>query len=487
MVWQSIVAALDRTGVWPPCWSRESSHRRQPDPFFALSFDPLCTMTLSGHLRRVNPAFTRTLGYREAELLAMNFLDLVHGADRGAVAAQIETLVRGIVIADLQGRFKCADGSYKWLSCSSTPLPSQGLAYTVLHDQTRCKLDEEALRLADARCTCALEDMTDAYFAVDREWRLIRLNQQAERLWACTRAEILGRSLWEVFPQAVGGPFYAVYERVMRTGAPAQLEEFYPHPPHNRWFEVHAYRSPEGLSVFFRDATDRHQSQEKIKRSLREKEVLLREVHHRVKNNLQVICSMLRLQARSFQDETLRQALRVSRERVLAMALLHDQLHRAKDLSQINLGEYIRSLAASLFCSYGVNSAEVALDLNVEDITVPIDTAIPCGLIVNELVSNSLRHAFPDGQGRVTLGLHARLRGQAELRVCDDGVGFAEGKRTSHTRSLGLWLVDLLAEQIGASVERSRCAGTAYQLVFQTTELRKDVSDEQAPDHDSRG
>jgi two-component sensor histidine kinase len=150
--------------------------------------------------------------------------------------------------------------------------------------------------------------------------------------------------------------------------------------------------------------------------------------------------------------------------------MLHDQLHRAKDFSNIGLGEYIRNLAASLFCSYAVNSADVGLRMDIEDIAVAVDTAIPCGLIVNELISNSLRHAFPHRrQGHVSLGLHARPGGWIELTIGDDGRGFPESAHPASTRSLGLWLVDLLADQIGAAVERSSSAGAQYRLVFQGT------------------
>jgi PAS domain S-box-containing protein len=464
MSWQSIFFAIRR--------KLNRSHRnpkRHPvDPFFALSLDLLCITTLDGHFLRVNPAFTATLGHREPDLLARNILDLVHPGDRAAAAAAIAGLAHGNPIAGLESRFSCAGGSYKWLAWSGTPFQAEGLAYTVAHDRTSRKLDEEALRQCEARCVCALESTTDAFFAVDRSWRLIRVNHQAERLWMRHRKDILGRNLWEVFPEAVDGPFHRMYEQAMRTGAPAHLEEFYPYAPYNRWFEVHAYATTEGLAVYFRDVTERRQAGEKIKRTLQEKEVLLREVHHRVKNNLQVICSMLRLQERNLRDETLLQVLRECRERVMAMAMLHDQLHRAKDLSNINLGEYIRILAASLFCSYGVNSADVGLRMDVEDVPVVIDTAIPCGLIVNELVSNSLRHAFPEGRkGHISLGLHARPGSFVELTIADDGRGFPECAHTANTRSLGLWLVELLAGQIGAAVERSSSAGAQYRLVFQ--------------------
>jgi PAS domain S-box-containing protein len=437
------------------------------DPFFALSLDLLCIANLDGHIRVVNPAFIAALGYIESDLLSANVLDFAHPDDRPAAAGAIAGLSNGNPAVSLETRFRCRDGSYKCLAWTGAPFPAKGLAYIVAHDRTAQALDAEALRQSEARFLGALENTTDAFFALDPDWRLVRVNRQAERLWMCDRDTVLGRNLWDVFPEAAGGPLHRLYERVIETGAPADLEEIRL-DPHNRWFQVHAYPSPDGLAAYFRDVTQRRNADEKIKRTLQEKEVILREVHHRVKNNLQVICSMLRLQERNLRDEALLQALRESRERVVAMAMLHDQLHRAKDFSNINLGEYIRNLAASLFSSYGVNSADVGLRLDIEDMPVSVDTAMPCGLIVNEIVSNSLQHAFPEGRhGYVSLGLHAQPDGSVELTIADDGRGFIENAHTAGTRSLGLWLVDLLAEQIGAAVERSSLPGTRYRLVFQ--------------------
>lgn len=463
MSWHPTFAAIRRTLDR----FHRASERMPVDPFFALSLDPLWITALDGHLLRVNPAFIVALGQSEPHLLACNILDLIHPGDRPAAVAAIAGLARGNPIAGLESRFCCAGGSCKSLAWSGTPFLARRLAYIVARDRTPQARDEEALRQSEDRCVCALENTTDAFFALDPGWNLIRVNRQAERLWNRDRNDVLGRNLWEVFPEAAGGPFHRMYEQVMSTGTPAHLEEFHP-APYDRWFEVHAYPSLEGLAVYFRDVTGHRQAEEKIRRTLQEKEVLLREVHHRVKNNLQVICSMLRLQERNLHDPTLLQALRECRQRVMAMAMLHDQLHRAKDFSNIDLGEYIRNLAASLFSSYGVNSADIGLLLDVEDIPVAVDTAIPCGLIVNELVSNSLRHAFPDGRkGHISLGLHARPGGHVELTIGDDGRGFPESAHTAAPRSLGLWLVDLLAGQIGAAVERSSGAGAQYRLVFQ--------------------
>jgi PAS domain S-box-containing protein len=432
---------------------------------FSLSMDMLCVIGLDGSFKRVNPAFTRMLGYPEAALLSKSIPELAHPDHRETVGIQMRQLREGNPVNYLESRFLCADGATKWLAWSIAPFVSEGTAYAVARDRTPQKQDEQTLRQSHDRLICLLESTTDAFFAVDRGWRVITVNQQAERLWSRKREGLLDRNLWDLFPEAVGGPFYCMYHRAMDTGAPGHIEEFY--APMQRWFEVHAYPSPEGLSVYFRDFTDRRATEERIQRALQEKEVLLREVHHRVKNNLQVICSMLRLQAGYVSDQGLLQVLRECRERVLAMAMLHDQLHRAKDLSQINLGEYVRNLASSVFCSYGVNSAQIELRMDVEDVTVPIDTAIPCGLIVQELLSNSLRHAFLEGQkGRVWVLLCALPGDRIELTVCDDGRGFPEaGGAPSH--SLGLRLVDLFAQQIEATVERNGKSGALCRLVFQ--------------------
>lgn len=433
------------------------------DRFFTLSLDMLCIATLDGHFKRVNPAFSRTLGHSETEFLAGSILDFVHSDDREATAAHLQELARGNPMVNFENRLRCSDGSYKWIVWSSAPVLADGTAIAVARDNTTQKFAEQDLRQSNARLTRVLESTTDAFFALDAGWHFTYVNPEAERLLRRTSEDLLGRHIFETFP--ADGKFYPRYEQAELSGIAAHFEEFY--APFNQWLEVHAYPSVEGLSTYFRDITKRRQSDESIRRSLQEKEVLLREIHHRVKNNLQMVCSMLRLQAGHIQDERLSEVLRDCCERVHAMAMLHDQLNRAKDLSSINLGQYIRNLAASLFCSYGVNSTRIGLRMDVDAIPVAIDTAIPCGLIAHELVSNAVRHAFPEGaQGHVSLGLHLIPKEQIELTVSDDGIGFSETPGQAGTRSLGLRLVYLLAEQLEAAVECSGKGGTQYRFVF---------------------
>src|SRR5215213_7945552 len=203
----------------------------------------------------------------------------------------------------------------------------------------------------------------------------------------------------------------------------------------------------------------------RLRASLREKEILLQEVHHRVKNNLQVIASLLRLQASTIADPALRELFRDSQNRVHAMALVHEQLYQAQDLARVDFAAYLRELAMSVLRSYIGQSAPVGLSFDADTVVaLDIDTAIPLGLILTELVSNGLKHAFPDGRrGTITVGLHANAA-TVTLTVRDDGVGLPESFNLQTAGSLGLQLVGDLAEQLGGTVTIDRRGGTALQI-----------------------
>ena len=175
-----------------------------------------------------------------------------------------------------------------------------------------------------------------------------------------------------------------------------------------------------------RDITDRKKAEDKIKKSLAEKEMLLKEIHHRVKNNLQIISSLLDLQERYVkEDPTAVSVLQESQNRVLSMAMIHEMLYQSDDLNHINFSGYIKNLISKLFHSYSVNSHVIPL-INVEPVFLNIETAIPMGLIINEIVSNSLKYAFPLGeQGKITIDLHPSGKGY-ELQISDNGVGIGE-------------------------------------------------------------
>ncbi|MCE7698081.1 MAG: sensor histidine kinase, partial [Methanobacterium paludis] len=184
---------------------------------------------------------------------------------------------------------------------------------------------------------------------------------------------------------------------------------------------------------------EKEKAERKLKASLNEKELLLKEIHHRVKNNMQIISSMLSLQSNYVEGEAVN-VLKESQNRVKSMAIIHEKLYQSHDLTHINFKEYIESLLNYLFYSYNGNSEAVTIKLDVEDIFLGIETAVPLGLIINELVSNSLKYAFPHGEGEITLKLHRRPEG-FELQISDNGIGMPEKIDFTTTKSLGLQLV----------------------------------------------
>ena len=223
------------------------------------------------------------------------------------------------------------------------------------------------------------------------------------------------------------------------------------------------------------DITEQVRAQEKIQASLQEKEVLLREIHHRVKNNLQVISSLLDLQSESVQDPHALHAFQESRGRVRSMALVHDRLVLSPDLARIDAGGHIQELVDLVVGGYGYGAPDITLNVEVDDIWLGIDTAIPVSLIVNELVSNALKHAFPAGTGPGReIGVEFRsVDGRLMLIVRDNGVGLPPDLDLPNAETLGLQLVTLLTQQLGGSVEVDRGTsvpegngGTTFRIVF---------------------
>ncbi len=222
-----------------------------------------------------------------------------------------------------------------------------------------------------------------------------------------------------------------------------------------------------GLIGIALDITDRKLAEEQIKNSLKEKELLLKEIHNRVKNNLQVISSLLNLQAGYIKDEQARARFKESRDRLKAMALIHEKLYQSQDLTSIDFGGYIRNLAVHLFRSHQVNAQAVTLSLDIDPINLDIDRAMPCGLIINELVANSLQYAFPDGgRGEIQLAFHEDAHRQITLQVGDTGAGLPENLDFRQAGSLGFQLLNSLTEQIQGTITLDRRGGTKFTITF---------------------
>lgn len=228
------------------------------------------------------------------------------------------------------------------------------------------------------------------------------------------------------------------------------------------------------------EMNERERIENKLKKSLEEKEILLKEIHHRVKNNLQIISSLLNLQSRYINNEEMLDIYKESQNRVKSMAIIHEKLYQSEDLARIDFGDYVKSLVLDLFNSYGVDKGNTELDINIKDILMDINTAIPCGLIVNELVTNSIKHGFQvdrakqltfDEKNKIAVSITKKDRSYV-MSVYDNGIGFPENLDFQNTDSLGMQLVISLTSQLRGTVGLERNNGTLFRIIFEELEYK---------------
>jgi PAS domain S-box-containing protein len=438
--------------------------------------DAIIGKTLEGAITSWNSGAERLYGYSAEEVRGRPIV-LLAPPDRPDEIPQIlERLKRGERIERLETVRLRKDGKRIDVSLTISPIKDGGGrvtgASTIARDITgrkEAEKERESLlerdRAAQEQIRNILESISDGFYALDRQWRYTYVNERAARLARRPREELIGSNIWEMFPPAVREKDYVELQRAAAEQVPAHFENYY--APFDLWYGTDAYPSPIGLSVFVRDITERKRAEEQLRASLREKEVLLKEIHHRVKNNLQVISSLLSLQSGAVKDREALEMFKESQSRVRSMALIHEKLYQSSDLASIDLSAYVRELAATLFRSYGVRPGNVSLEVCAPGILLGIDSAVPCGLIINELVSNCLKHAFPAGRsGEIRIELGRQDDNNLVLRVSDNGVGLPKDLDFENLKSLGLRIVRTLTEQLNGALEFHNSGGTQFTITF---------------------
>jgi two-component sensor histidine kinase/GAF domain-containing protein len=344
------------------------------------------------------------------------------------------------------------------------------------------KKTEEEVQERERFLSSVFESIQDGISILDEDYRIIRVNSTMEK-WYAHAMPLAGKRCYEAYQMRATNcdvcptrtslkTGRAAYEVVPKVGTGGEV---------TGWIDLYSFPlidkktgQRKGAIEYARDISERKAAEDRLQASLREKEVLLREIHHRVKNNMQVISSLLNLQSRRIQDPAVLEAFKESQRRIRSMALIHERLYQSTDLSRIEFSQYLRNLATHLFHSYQVDSDRIRLSLEAEEVFLNINTAIPCGLIVNELISNSLKHAFPEGRsGEVGVALQRVVGDGYVIRVRDDGIGFPAGLDFRRTESLGMQIVSTLASQIEASIELKREKGTSFTIRFQEVSSRQ--------------
>jgi len=593
--------------------------RKERDRFFNLSLDMLVIGNFDGYLTHLNPAWERTLGFTLEELKAQPFWVWVHPQDWEVTQTAMAQLEEGIPVKAFEHRYRCRDGSYKWLSWTAVPFLEEGLIYAVTREVTERKQVEAALKQSEQKYRNLVETCQGMIWSIDTEGRFTFVNQAVKQLHGYEPEELLGRKFsefttpeqaqkeWEVFERVLAGecfiqheaeylhkdgtPFYVSINAIAlrddagnvlgttgtilditnlkRTEAALRQSEaklstilnsaiavianfrlfanreweydyyssgaeaLYGYTPEElmtdktlwmsrvfpedldtvilpgfedifaerpirveyrfwhkdgtlRWFSASVFSQRDEVSDCWvvttvdsdisdakAAATLRKQAEEQLKLSLQEKEALLKEVHHRVKNNLQVISSLLDLQASHIQEPQTLEAFQIIQNRVKSISLVHKKLYRSKSLAQVNLADYIDNLTTHLIQTYTLNSDDITLQLRLDEVLCNLDTAIPCGLLINELVSNALKHGFP-GNSRGSIWVELNTVGvvspqnaqQVRLIVGNDGLKFPELSNLSEAESVGFQLIQALIQQIHGQMEIDESRGTEFKITF---------------------
>jgi PAS domain S-box-containing protein len=331
-----------------------------------------------------------------------------------------------------------------------------------------------ALAASEERFRSLFENSTMGLYRTTPEGRILLANPTLIRMLGYESFEELGRRNLEEDGFEASSPRSDFKERIEQEGEIRGLESAWKRPDGTTVFireSARMIRDAAGHPLYYEgtveDISEQHRVQEALKASLREKEVLLREIHHRVKNNMQIISSLLSLQAREIADPAVVTKFRESQSRIRSMAFVHERLYHSSDLSQVTFSDYIRSLTNHLSKTYLLDGERIRIEAEIEDIALDIGTAIPCGLIINELVTNSIKHAFPDERvGTIRIELRRAPGEQFMLRVVDDGVGFPAGLDFQLTESLGMQIVLTLVDQIEGAIEREPGPGTSFRIDF---------------------
>ncbi len=337
-------------------------------------------------------------------------------------------------------------------------------------------VDISSRKRLEERFRQVVESAPNAMVMINPQGHIEMVNAQTERVFGYERQELLGKAIEMLVPErfrerhpTLRGSFFGKpLSRPMGAG-----RDLYGLKKDGTEFPIEIGLNPiqteEGTMVLSAivDISDRKHKEERIHGALKEKDVLLGEIHHRVKNNLQIVHSLLGLQSSSITDEVVVSMLRESQNRIRSMALIHQTLYESKDFARVDFRNFLESLVPTLISSYGVNAERIALELKSIEVLLPINTAIPCGLIVNEIIANSLKHAFPnDRTGKIMIDLSHVDASNVRLVVSDDGIGIPESKNLEDGATLGLQLVTMLVDQLGGTLAIQRARPTQFEILF---------------------
>jgi PAS domain S-box-containing protein len=439
----------------------------------------ILTIDLEGTITFVSRRTNEILGYEDSEMINMAIFNFIPKEDHQRAMESLQKGMKGGKIKHFQIPMIAKSGEKVFFESSFTRIYKDGAvvgAQGTAVDITERKHAEEALRLSEENFRRSLEDLPLGVRIVTIEGETVYVNQAILDIYGYASMEELKTTPVENRYTPKSFAEYRIRREKRKRGDDASSE--YDIDILRKDGEVrhlHVFRKDilwngeRQFQALYSDITDRKQAEERIHTSLREKEILLSEVHHRVKNNMQVISGLLALQARSTGNPELTGMLHESQSRIHAMSLVHEKLYGSKDFARIDLAGYVKTILQDLFQSYKINPGKIDLIIQTDgDVYVDINKAIPCSLILNELISNALKHAFlGDRHGELQIIIRETKNTEIEIVVRDNGLGLPDDVDIHQPRSVGLHLVNgLVKNQLYGQIEVRRDNGTEFRIKF---------------------
>lgn len=484
------------------------------------ALDVIMVLNHQGDITYASPSVEKVFGYKVHEFLGFNIFDFIHNNDSPRLNNALTEDIRSSG-SNVDFEVRCQHENGQWLNCQMVAqnlIKDPAVRGIVLNirDITPRKEAEKARNDLEEMYSTLITASPDGFIATDLEGKITYVSEKAAFMmgWGDGK-KLVSDTIFDILIPDEKDLFRKNMEMVMRNGALRNIE----HKASKKYGETFVAEmnmaltqdsdgNPKGLIVTIRDVTYRKKMEKKIKSSLKEKEILLKEVHHRVKNNMQVISSLIGLQSEQVHDKKTREMFEDSKNRIRSMALIHEKLYGSEGMEKVDFSEYVKSLTESLENSYNKNNIDIIVD--VEDVLMDIDQAITCGLILNELISNSLKYAFPeqtvldnysqskldeinsneeiDSESETTLNQVSNSsfimpfenpiisvavcsRGdEVVMYVGDNGVGLPEGLDFEETESLGLQIVCTLVAQLEGNINLESNEGTRFIIKFKETD-----------------
>jgi PAS domain S-box-containing protein len=432
----------------------------------------------------VNQRLSDMLGYSHEELLTKTTHEMRISGDLSRLPTGKDFIRRGFERIIDEHRYKHKNGNEVIVNVTISLVRAEDqrplhFVY-VYEDLTPKRRAEEQIRLQAAKLNAIFESSSHMIWTVDRSYRLTSFNRnQSDWLRRNHGANAyIGMSMvsGKMNTKESVNDFWVQKIDETFSGKAQHFEVAFTQPGGDvTWREIFLnpifddVENVVEVSAIAHDITDKKLTEEHVRQSLKEKEVLLKEVHHRVKNNLQVISSILNLQSSYVRDKRVLEILLESQNRIKSMAFVHESLYQTKDFSNISFQEYVGNISRNLVHSYAALEYAPVLQLDLDSVQLHLDTAIPCGLIINELLSNALKYAFPDGrQGKIDVAVKQK-KDLILISISDNGVGLPENLDFRNTESLGLQLVVSLVEQINGKIKADTKKGTKFTIEFSAT------------------